>query len=156
MPTVDLPLRDVHLPEAISWWPPAIGWWMLAVLLPLLFVGVRWLYKILTRKTAIKSAKRNLASIKEDKESDDLRKLSEISMLIRRVAISIAPRSEAAGLTGQSWLAYLDRSVKGEPFSQGVGRFLCDAQYRKEAPPGLDINKLIGLCDEWLKAQREK
>ena len=28
-----LPLRDIHLPEAVSWWPPAYGWWLLVVLL---------------------------------------------------------------------------------------------------------------------------
>ena len=24
-------LRDVHLPDPISWWPPAFGWWMVIV-----------------------------------------------------------------------------------------------------------------------------
>ena len=27
-----IPLRDLHLPEAIGWWPPAPGWWFLALL----------------------------------------------------------------------------------------------------------------------------
>ena len=27
-----LPLRDLHLPDAIGWWPPAPGWWVLFVL----------------------------------------------------------------------------------------------------------------------------
>ena len=22
-------LRDVHMPDPISWWPPAFGWWMI-------------------------------------------------------------------------------------------------------------------------------
>ena len=25
-------LRDIHLPEAVSWWPLAIGWWVLGFL----------------------------------------------------------------------------------------------------------------------------
>ena len=23
-----IPLRDLHLPDAISWWPLAPGWWI--------------------------------------------------------------------------------------------------------------------------------
>jgi len=28
-------LRDVHLPDAVSWWPLAWGWWVLLILLTL-------------------------------------------------------------------------------------------------------------------------
>ena len=28
-----LPLRDLHLPEAIGWWPLAPGWWVLLAML---------------------------------------------------------------------------------------------------------------------------
>ena len=27
-----LPLRDLHLPEAVGWWPLAPGWWVLIAL----------------------------------------------------------------------------------------------------------------------------
>jgi hypothetical protein len=42
-------LRDVHLPDPISWWPPAFGWWMIMGLLIIggsLIIwawGLRWL-----------------------------------------------------------------------------------------------------------------
>lgn len=155
-PTIELPLRDIHLPEAVSWWPPAIGWWLVAILLPLMTFFLIWLYKYLTRKTAIKTAKKILAAIRQDEKRDNLRKLRDISILIRRVAISLEPRKEAASLTGSAWLTYLDGSLKGAPFSQGVGRYLSDASYRKEAPTELDISQLIGLCEDWLKAQAKK
>ena len=64
MQPTQLPLKDIHLPEAIGWWPPAIGWWLLAVLIPLSIALLYWIYKRLTRKTAIKTAKKNLAAIK--------------------------------------------------------------------------------------------
>ena len=120
MPTTQLPLKDIHLPEAIGWWPPAIGWWLLAVLIPLLMVFLYWFYKHLTRKTAIKTAKKNLTSIKENPALDNSEKLRELSMLVRRVTISVNPRTEVASLTGRQWLAFLNKSVTGEPFTKGL------------------------------------
>ncbi|HEY8036040.1 MAG TPA: DUF4381 domain-containing protein [Methylobacter sp.] len=149
-----LDLKDIHEPEAIGWWPPAIGWWILAVAIPLLIIFLVWLYKRLTRKTAVKTANKILAQIKQDAERDNLQKLCDLSVLIRRVAISVSPsRAQAAGLTGRQWLELLDRSVKGVPFSEGIGQLLADAPYRKTPPTELEISQLIDLCEDWLKSQ---
>lgn len=148
-----LDLKDIHEPEAIGWWPPAVGWWILAVLIPLLIIFLVWFYKRLTRKTALKTAHKILAKIKQDATRDNLHKLSDLSVLIRRVAISVSPRTKSAGLTGRQWLAFLDRSVKGLPFSEGIGQLLADAPYRKTPPTELEISQLIALCEDWLKAQ---
>ena len=153
MPTTQLPLKDIHLPEAIGWWPLAIGWWLLVVLIALLIVFLYWFYKRLTRKSAIKAAKKNLAIIKENPALDNNQKLREISMLVRRVAISLSPRAEAASLTGQQWLAFLDKSLTGAPFSEGCGQLLADAPYRNTQPTEQEISQLISLCEDWLKAQ---
>ena len=153
MQPTQLPLRDIHLPEAIGWWPPAIGWWLLAVLIPLSIALIYWVYKRLTRKTAIKTAKQNLAAIKDNTALDNNQKLRELSMLIRRVAISVNPRTEAASLTGRQWLAFLDNSVTGAPFSEGCGQLLVDAPYRNTSPSEREISQLISLCEDWLKAQ---
>ncbi len=148
-----LDLKDIHEPEAIGWWPPAIGWWVLAVSIPLLIILLVWLYKRLTRKTALKTAKKILAQIKQDAARDNLQKLGELSVLVRRVAISVSPRAKAAGLTGRQWLEFLDTSVKGTPFSEGIGQLLADAPYRKTPPTELEISQLIDLCEDWLKSQ---
>ena len=153
MQPTQLPLKDIHLPEAIGWWPPAIGWWLLAVLIPLSIALLYWIYKRLTRKTAIKTAKKNLADIKENPALDNNQKLRELSMLIRRVAISVNPRTEAASLTGRQWLAFLDSSVTGAPFSEGCGQLLVDAPYRNISPTEREISQLISLCEDWLNAQ---
>ena len=151
----NLPLRDIHLPEAISWWPPAIGWWILAISIPLALFGIWWLFKRLTRNTAIKSARRLLTVIKNDPNTDDLQKLQQISTWLRRVSISVKPREQSAGLTGTSWLNYLDKSVEGTPFSSGVGQCLADVQFRQATPDNLDITALITLCETWLKGQKQ-
>jgi cbb3-type cytochrome oxidase subunit 3 len=147
----ELPLRDIHLPEAIGWWPPAIGWWLLAIFIPLLLGFIAWLYRRLTRKTAIKTAKKLLIHLKQDKTLDAQQKLRQLSTLLRRVAVSILPRTHAASLTGRAWLAFLDQAVEGSPFSDGIGQLLADAPYRASVPTETDIAALINLCEDWLK-----
>ncbi|MEQ1484181.1 DUF4381 domain-containing protein [Methyloglobulus sp.] len=151
-----LPLRDIHLPEAIGWWPPALGWWLLAILIPLLVALAYWLYKRITRKTAIKAAKKLLLQIKQDQQRDNSQKLKDLSALIRRIAISTTARTECAGLIGENWLEFLDRSVKGSPFTEGAGRLLADAPYRNSQPTEQEISQLTNLCEDWLNAQTKR
>jgi hypothetical protein len=156
MQPAQLPLKDIHLPDAIGWWPPAAGWWILAALILLLMVFFIWFYKRLTRKTAIKTAQKILAQIKQDTARDNDDKLRELSVLIRRVAMSVSPRAEAAGLIGREWLAFLDGSLKGSPFSEGIGQLLVDAPYQKIPITEPEISQLISLCEDWLKAQAKR
>ncbi len=149
-----LPLRDIHLPDAIGWWPPALGWWALLMLIPLFCWLVYWLYKRITRKTAVKTAKKLLLKLKQDSDLEDIDKLIALSQLIRRVAISQSPRAESASLTGEVWLNYLDESVQGTPFSQGDGNILADVHYQKNLPAEVDISTTMALCETWLKAQK--
>lgn len=149
-----LPLKDIHLPEAIGWWPPAPGWWLLPVALILLFIAARAIYKRLTRKTAINSARNLLKNIRN--QNDALQTLTDLSALLRRTAISTDTRSAVAGLQGQAWLDYLDRSLPEQPFKLGVGHFLADAHYRPVVPDEVDIEALIALCERWLKQQEKK
>ena len=156
MQATPLPLKDIHIPETIGWWPPAPGWWLLLVVILLAIAFFIWLYKQLTRKTAIKAAKKILQEIKSGQTADPGKKLSELSILVRRVAISVAPEKKAAGLTGDSWLTFLDASVPGTPFSEGIGRYLADAPYQKSPPGELEISQLICLCEDWLNAQSKQ
>jgi hypothetical protein len=153
MPPTQLPLKDLHLPDTIAWFPPAIGWWLVIVLIPVLIALLYWFYRRITRKTAIKSAKILLASIKNS-SIDNAQKLTELSALLRRVAISITPRTQTAALTGQAWLAFLDSSLTDEPFTKGAGQCLASAPYRPSAPSQQEISQLISLCEDWLKAQK--
>ncbi|QPK62269.1 DUF4381 domain-containing protein [Methylomonas sp. LL1] len=150
-----LALKDIHLPEVIGWWPPAPGWWLLPIILVLVILAARALYKRLTRKTAIGGARRLLADIRRQ-QNDRLRTLTDLSALLRRTAISTsAARSEVASLRGQAWLDYLDRSLPDQPFGQGIGRCLADAHYRPTVADDIDLEALFALCERWLK-QREK
>ena len=153
MESGQLLLRDIHLPEAIGWWPPAIGWWLLAILIPLFMALMFWLYKRITRKTAVKAAKKLLLQIKHDQQRENSQKLKDLSALVRRVAISTTARNECAGLTGQKWLEFLDQSMKSSPFTQGIGQLLANAPYQKSSPTEQEISQLTRLCEDWVNAQ---
>jgi hypothetical protein len=150
-----LSLRDIHLPETIGWWPPAMGWWILVILILVLSTIAIWLYKRITRKTAVKTAKKILQSIKQDNSLDDKEKLVKLSELIRRVAVSLSPRKETASLTGQAWLEYLDSTVTGSPFASGAGKILAGGHYQKNLANDVDMSQLITICENWLFVQKE-
>jgi len=144
-----LPLRDIHLPDPISWWPPAIGWWIVSAAALLLIVTAVGLVRRWRRVTVAKLALRELDALQTDTTLTTAEKLRKLSVLLRRAGLSAFPREEVAGLTGEAWLEWLDRPLKTPRFSQGAGRALLDAPYR---PAGkADMDGLMALCRDWLK-----
>ncbi len=152
-PVEELPIRDIHLPETIGWFPPAIGWWFVAILIPVSTYFLIALIQHLRQKTAIKEAKKLLNQLQTDDSLTPLEKVCELSILLRRVAISHAPDLDIGGLTGRAWLDYLDGSLKNAPFKNGIGRCLADAPYQKELSPDVDLAALFQLAKTWLNAQ---
>jgi hypothetical protein len=76
--------------------------------------------------------------------------LPELSMLLRRVAISRFPRHDVASLTGDAWLAFLDRALgDGAAFQSGAGRILLNGPYADKVDA--DAESLLVLCERWIK-----
>jgi hypothetical protein len=148
-----LPLKDIHLPEPVSFWPPAPGWIVLALLLPLSIALLIYVYKRLKQQTVSKSAAKLLAGIRSENSADSRKTLVALSALLRRVAISTTGRADVAGLNGAAWLAYLDTPFPDAPFSQGIGRCLAYAHYRPTLPTETDLDELFKLCERWIKQQ---
>jgi hypothetical protein len=153
-PIQDLPIRDIHLPEQISWFPPAMGWWLLIIFVPIVSYFFIALIQRLLQKTAIKDAKKLLKKLHINENLTPLEKVIELSSLLRRVAISSDSKTNVGGLTGRAWLDYLDQSLKDAPFKNGVGRCLADAPYQKELSPDVDLTALFELAKMWLNAQK--
>lgn len=151
-----LPLRDIHLPEEISWWPPAPGWWILAGVFLLAGVGV-WYWRgqhERARASAVYAAMRRLHELRAayQQHDDPLQLVRELSILLRRMSISTTGREESAGLTGEAWLQCLDTCLPEKPFSSGRGRVLIEAPYRQAIDPG-ELAPLLEICEQWLRAQ---
>lgn len=129
-----IPLRDLHLPEAVGWWPPAPGWWLLlALLLAPAVYGLLSAWRAYRRNAPRRAALAELGQLHEAWAADhDVAALGVgISQLLRRAMLAYAPRAEVAGLTGKAWLEWLDRGLDDHPFSAGPGRYLAELPYRR-------------------------
>ena len=168
-----LNLRDIHLPEPVSWWPIAPGWWLLAAALLLFFVLAFIARKIYRSKQLKRDISAELAAIKQQfqqtKNKSQLAKA--LSVLLRRASITYYSRSHfngesIAGLTGENWLAWLDKThsrpdsaltAKNIRFQSELGRVLISAPYMADdAQLDFDAQTLIQLCESWLLSPHHK
>ncbi len=137
-----IPLRDLHLPEAVGWWPLAPGWW---VVIALALAGLALLLRLHLQKRARGAARRHaLARLRQltadfEQHRDAVAFSSALSQLLRRTMLAYAPRQEIAGLTGDAWLAWLDKDLDQPRFQGEVGRKLLELPYRA---PGDDVAAL--------------
>ncbi len=159
-------LRDIHLPEAVSWWPPALGWWWVVLTLGLALVLLGWWLRQRSRLKrqrrwqlqGQRAALQQLELLRQEWLTQPDTLVAELSVLLRRVAILHYSDASCAALYGQEWLHFLDRTLGGaaegsgsNSFSTGVGRCLVDTPYRPPGSTVVDTTALLDLAQLWLE-----
>ena len=150
-----LPLKDIHLPDAISWWPPALGWWILvpcviALIAVLLWWSIHRIKQGQYRRCALKELEQQQARYKE--HGDTLQYISQLNQLLRRVALQCYGRNVVAQLTGDTWLAFLQQHCSAKQFDTDTATKLINAAYRAE--PEIAIDASTQLTRLWIKTHR--
>ena len=163
-----LNLRDIHLPEPISWWPIAPGWWIIIASILLIIAVVFISRKVYISKQLKRDIKDELKNIKQQfQQTQNKSQLAKsLSILLRRASISYYPKADIAGLTGDHWLSYLDdsntNSSSNNRFQSDIGNVLLTAPYLPDhclsdnSRLDFDAQKLIHLCDSWLQSPHKK
>ncbi len=143
----DIPLRDIHLPEPIGWWPLAPAWWAVFGGVLLCALGGFLVWRQRRRTRVRRAAQTELAKIKARfaAEADQMALARALSSWCRRVGIALG---RAPDLTGDAWLAELDRIGSGDFFAHGLGRCLQEAPYR--ASVELDASALLAGLEAWV------
>ncbi|HEY8940132.1 MAG TPA: DUF4381 domain-containing protein [Cellvibrio sp.] len=149
-------LADIHLPDSVSWWPLAPGWWailaLLAVALIFIFLWRRRLTQNHYRTLAQQELENIYSHYQHTKNATAF--LHEISVLLRRTALTAHPKTFNASIKGKAWLEWLDRVCPNPAmqFNSAVGEQLLTASYQKD--PQVDATALYHLCRAWLLQHR--
>lgn len=145
-------LRDIHLPAPVSFWPPAPGWWLLALLIVIVLFTVVWQWRrwrrLAYRRLALKQLHQLQNALQAGKMETSI--IAELSVLLRRTAISRYGRQQVAALQGRDWLEFLDRTGRTSHFTTR-GQALLDAPYRRSTSQ--QAEPLLDLAQRWLQVQ---
>lgn len=152
-PTVPpaLDLRDVHAPPFPDFWPPAPGWWIAAALLAALaiFISVR-LYRHYRLRRLRRQVLSSLDALSAGYSADNaVGFVTEVSTLLRRVALRRFPRQQVAGLFGAEWCRFLDETGGDGGFTRGAGQVLADGPYAARVE--IDPEGLVALARRWIR-----
>jgi hypothetical protein len=149
-------LRDIHLPNAISWWPLAPGWYVLIVL-SILACTICCFYIAQRRKQGL--AKREALILLNiymqnyaNRQAGTQQSTASLNELLRRVALAYYPRVEVASLSGKSWIDFLNRTGKNLDF-KAIEFMLLELPYKPDQI--INIKPLFTRTKLWIQ-QRSK
>jgi hypothetical protein len=144
-------LRDIHLPEPISWWPPAPGWWILALAgCALTF----WLGRVLYRRYKAKHYRRQalaqLAQIKASSDSQE--KLRALFVLLKQTANCAYPNRQPSSLAIESFLEFLHFSCEQSLFTQSNLELQSLLYAKPTTEQSADLESLFEDARIWIKS----
>jgi hypothetical protein len=143
------PLRE---PAAVGWWPPAPLWWLLALGLSLLVALLG--YRVWRRRRDAAYRRRALRRLDELHREwldrpDDVRYVQDVNALLKATALHCYPPQSVAGLSGERWRLFLERSTGGDGASAAA---LTDNLYCPRPP--VDGEAVYRFGRHWLHRHR--
>lgn len=139
-------LRDIHLPDGVSIFPPAYGWWVILGCIIAFFV----LYKL--AKDLYRRSKKRYALHQIQASAGKLPLQSAIVMseILRRICVM--KYAEAASLSGDAWLAFLQQHTSAR-LSDKAAQLLAYAPYMPQSKDTFsadDVQNLQQFCQSWI------
>jgi len=149
-------LRDIHLPDAVSWWPPAIGWWILLAVILLSIYFIPKLYRWLTFIPLHKVTNEAFLKIEDEyrQHQDNTQLAQSLSKLLRQISMTYHGREKVAHLTGEKWVDSLNTLTEKDYFSSELKNIIIHAPYQKNN--NIDTTELLDVTQQWINALPKK
>ncbi len=143
-------LKEIALPEAVSYTPETLAWYILFAVIFLLLLFFLWKrYKRYKKNLYRKDALKDLSNIEKEKV------FRELPILVKRVALVFTEREKIASLSDQKWLEFSNTSYNGKGFLSDTGKILIDLSYASSNKISKytedEIDALFNLITEWIK-----
>jgi hypothetical protein len=146
-------LKELPLPEPVSWWPQTAGWAVLAIALLILLASAA--YKVF-RRIQRNAYRRDGLAMLEAMQSDHSM-LGELPLLLRRSALQAAPRKSVAGLRGTDWIDWLNASAGRQLFRTDDAIILDQLAYAQDGDQAADdasVRHVLQASREWMRSHR--
>lgn len=142
-------LRDIHMPEPISWWPLAYGWWVIIGLVVALIVGMV-VARELRRRTTRYRALQELARLSADAQLDTAAIARDIATLLKR----LVKVKDPVGVVdhGDAWARRLQSGPA--PLPNAMAKHLAEAPYLPGEAANtntLQRDELVDAARAWIK-----
>ena len=150
-------IRDIRMPDPVSRAPQTWGWWVLFVVVAIALVLVaRWARRRWLADAYRRAALDELAALERKAASESTRAqaLAAVPTLLKRTALAAWPREDVAALSGDAWLAFLDRTYPGDAFHGGAGRVVADLAYGQPAMDEAARAALFAAARAWVGQHR--
>ena len=144
-------LQELPLPSPVPYTPQTVGWWIVGALLLLVIAGAGWRWH--KRRLANRYRVEALLELDEIERAVKQQAYAarRLPALIKRVAMISAPRADAAALSGDSWLQWLDRSLPHAGFLDAPGRLLPQLAYDGQTADPQALQALLKLTRRWIR-----
>lgn len=139
-------LKDIHLPDAVSWWPLAPGYYLLLALC----IGVSlWAWFALQKRHKQHAAKKAALVLLSQLTPDSIQIAVEVNSLLKRAAMSYVSREKIASLDGNAWYEWIDSALPAD--KQGKIGPLLDKRYQATGPNIAEATVLLAIAKCWLE-----
>jgi len=160
-------LKDIHLPAAEAWWHLPLGVWLLLGFIMIIFIIIillwprlsNWRQQRANKKSTLQAIQDELQNIENRyaTNQNELALLTSLSILLRRVCITVFEKEHVEGLIQDAWLNFLDSTWQGNhpPLSftsPTIAALLKTSAYRQALETDMqhDNQAFLHLCKQWL------